>query len=224
MFAAIIPIRAGSKGFPGKNVRPLAGKPLFRHAVDQAIAAGASRVIITTDICEVIEAQFEECVEVLARPTPLCSDSAPMAPVILHALEANSVSGAVVLMQATSPLRRPSHVVEALEMFSADTFDLVMSVAPADRAVLKYGTLVGDRFVPLVDARYSFSNRQDLPSVVRPNGAVYVFNAEWFRSKGSFSAERIGVIHMSHEDSYDIDRVEDLIECERILKERAKEK
>ena len=40
-WTAVIPLRAGSKGLPGKNTRLLAGKPLYRHAVDQALQAGA---------------------------------------------------------------------------------------------------------------------------------------------------------------------------------------
>ena len=31
---AIIPARGGSKGLPGKNIRPLLGKPLIGYAID----------------------------------------------------------------------------------------------------------------------------------------------------------------------------------------------
>ncbi|MED5365250.1 MAG: acylneuraminate cytidylyltransferase family protein, partial [Pseudomonadota bacterium] len=31
---AIIPARGGSKGLPGKNIRPIGGKPLIAHSVD----------------------------------------------------------------------------------------------------------------------------------------------------------------------------------------------
>ena len=49
-FTVIIPLRAGSKGMPNKNITELDGKPLYMHAVDLARKSGAARIIITTDI------------------------------------------------------------------------------------------------------------------------------------------------------------------------------
>ena len=36
---AIIPARGGSKGLPGKNIRPLCGKPLIGWSIEQAKAS-----------------------------------------------------------------------------------------------------------------------------------------------------------------------------------------
>ena len=47
---AIIPARGGSKGVPGKNLRPLAGKPLVVWTIEQALgAAGITDTVVTTD-------------------------------------------------------------------------------------------------------------------------------------------------------------------------------
>ena len=47
---AIIPARGGSKGLPGKNIRPIGGKPLIAHSVDHALQSGVcDRVLVTTD-------------------------------------------------------------------------------------------------------------------------------------------------------------------------------
>ena len=83
--------------------------------------------------------------------------------------------------------------------------------------MLKWGRLDGDRFVPLSDPAHCFANRQSLPPVVRPNGAVYVMNAEWFLKRGSFVSERIGVVPMSAERSQDIDTLADFERCEAAL-------
>ena len=47
----IIPARGGSKGIPGKNIKPLGGKPLIAYAIEAARGAGApdSRIIVSTD-------------------------------------------------------------------------------------------------------------------------------------------------------------------------------
>lgn len=216
-WTAVIPLRAGSKGLPSKNIRPLAGKPLYRHAVDQALQAGASRVVITTDIPEVLWAELPTQVTLVERPPELAGDTVPMAPVLQHALHTADCHGTVVLLQATSPLRLRSDIEAALAVFAGGYFELVMSVTSADRGVLKWGTLRGNRFQPLSDPAYCFANRQSLPPVVRPNGALYVLNAERFVASGSFVSERIGVVEMPAERSQDIDSLDDFERCEAAL-------
>ncbi len=221
-WTAVIPLRAGSKGLPGKNTRLLAGKPLYQHAVDTALEAGAQRVILATDISEVLSASLPPAVHAIQRPSDLCGDAVPMAPVLSHALQLAACSGTVVLLQATSPMRKAVDIQAALRVFATGQHDLVMSVTKADRGVLKWGRLDGDRFLPLSDPSYCFANRQSLPPVVRPNGAVYVMNAEWFLKFGSFVSERIGVVQMSVERSLDIDTLADFERCEAALASQIK--
>lgn len=217
-WTAVIPLRGGSKGLPGKNTRLLAGKPLYRHAVDLALNAGASRVLISTDIPEVQAADFPVGVQVLPRPSELCFDEVPMAPVLLQVLQSEQVKGPVVLLQATSPLREVSDVRAALKCLATGDFDLVMSVTEADRGVLKWGQVRPDgRFVPLSSPEHCFANRQSLPRVYKPNGAVYALQAEWFVAHGSFVSERIGSVPMPVERSYDIDTLADFERCEQLL-------
>lgn len=216
-WTAVIPLRGGSKGLPGKNTRLLVGKPLYRHAVDLALAAGAQRVIVTTDIPEILSAALPHGVQTVERPAQLCGDDVPMAPVLAHALQSAGGEGTIVLLQATSPLRQVVDVQAALDVFGTGQHELVMSVTEADRGVLKWGCVEGDRFVPLSDPAYCFSNRQSLPPVVRPNGAVYVMQAEWFLARGSFVSERIGLVQMSPARSQDIDTLADFERCEAAL-------
>lgn len=216
-WTAVIPLRSGSKGLPGKNTRWLAGKPLYQHAVDTALAAGAHSVILSTDIPEVLAAIWPPKVQAIQRPEDLCGDEVPMAPVLSHALRTASCEGTVVLLQATSPLRQVTDIQSALGIFASGDYELVMSVTQADRGVLKWGRLEGHRFVPLSDAAYCFANRQSLPAVVRPNGAVYVIDAQWFMARGTFVCDRIGVVQMSIESSQDIDTLADFERCEVAL-------
>lgn len=217
-WTAVIPLRAGSKGLPGKNLRPLAGKPLYRHALDQALAAGAERVLITTDLPEVLQADLPPPVVCIARPPELAGDTVPMAPVLVHALQQGSVKGTVVLLQATSPLRTADDIGAALTLFATGDHGLVMSVTEADRGVLKWGRLDGSRFVPLSAPEHCFANRQSLPPVVRPNGAVYVFDAGRLIATGSLAADAVGVITMPAERSHDIDNLTDFEQAERLIR------
>ncbi len=217
-WTAVIPLRGGSKGLPGKNTRSLAGKPLYRHAVDLALAAGASRVLISTDIPEVLAAGLPHSVQALHRPPELCGDTVPMAPVLAHALQTAKVQGPVVLLQATSPLRQVGDVQAALQRLATGAFDLVMSVTDAERSVLKWGQVQPDgRFVPLSKPEHCFANRQSLPPVYKPNGAVYAMLAQWFIEQQSFVSERIGTVVMPPERSFDIDNMADFVLCESLL-------
>jgi N-acylneuraminate cytidylyltransferase len=218
-WTAVVPLRAGSKGLPGKNTRLLAGKPLFRHAVDLALAAGASRVIISTNIEDVLAADLPAGVQALPRPLELCGDDVPMAPVLVHALRSAQVQGVAVLLQATSPLRQASDVQAALNCLATGDFELVMSVTEADRGVLKWGQLgANGRFAPLSSPEHCFSNRQSLPPVYKPNGAVYAMYADWFLAQQSFVSEHIGTVVMPPERSHDIDNLTDFERCEVLLK------
>ncbi len=47
---AFIFARGGSKGLPGKNIRPLGGKPLMAWSIEHALAVKRiARVIVSTD-------------------------------------------------------------------------------------------------------------------------------------------------------------------------------
>ena len=56
---AIIPARGGSKGIPGKNIRPLAGKPLLYYVLTEALKSTLlTRVVVSSDD-EKILAKFD---------------------------------------------------------------------------------------------------------------------------------------------------------------------
>ncbi|OHV78463.1 cytidylyltransferase domain-containing protein [Ensifer sp. LCM 4579] len=218
---ALIPARAGSKGLPGKNIRDLCGKPLYRHSVDAAIEAGISKIYISTDIEEIFSHSLPNGVSVVRRPLEFAQDTTTMAEVLLEFLDTTHRGGAtVVLLQPTSPLRRPDHIQAGLRLFSTGDCSLVMSVCEANSGVLKWGQVAGDRFQTLSDPRFCFANRQYLPPVYRPNGALYVFDADTFRTNRDFSAASIKVVQMSKEESLDVDTLDDFGKCETAISQR----
>lgn len=220
---ALIPLRAGSAGLPGKNIRPLAGQPLYRHAIDQARAAGITRILISTDIAQILEAAPEPGITVRRRPADLATATTPMDAVLRHVL-AHDLTGParIVLLQATSPLRWAEDIRAACDLHRKGdrqgNFDLVLSATRADAGVLKWGRAEGAEFRPLSDPAHCFANRAELPPVYRPNGAVYVFDADWFRASGRLAAGRIGMIEMPPGRAADIDSAEDFAAVEARLR------
>lgn len=220
----IIPLRAGSKGLPGKNLRPLAGKPLYLHSVEQAIRV-LGRCAITTDIAEVLTSRPRRSCRLIPRPVNLAGDETPMAPVLMHVFEylaqRDALPATAVLMQATSPLRRDEDIAKAVDLYQTGKFELVMSVVKTDPGILKYGFVESGHFKPVSRPEYCFSNRQSLPEMVRPNGAVYVFSPKKFMERGGLATQSIGALEMPEECSIDIDSAGDLQHAESRLQERA---
>ena len=213
----IVPVRGGSKGLPGKNLAPLAGTPLWERAVAQGRAIGADEVWVSTDVADILSRAAEPGLRVLPRPVELAADDTPMAPVLLHALALMEGPARIVLLQPTSPLRTDEDIAAAIALHEAGNFDLVKTVTPTNSGVLKYGQLEGDQFVPLSDPAHCFANRQSLPQVLRPNGAVYVFDKDWFLGNSGFVTDRIGAVVLPEERSYDIDTAEDFARAEALL-------
>lgn len=207
---AIVPVRSGSKGLPGKNTMPVAGMPLYLHAVTQGLRT-VGQVLLSTDIDEIGNAALPSGCTLCLRPSGLAADNTPMDAVIEHLIEDRALTGkTLVLLQATSPLRLDSDIQAALELFRTRQYDMVLSVVERDRGVLKYGTLDGPRFTAMRAQRFCFFNRQQLPAVHGPNGAVYVFDADRFIDAGGFPSERIGAVEMPVDRSIDIDTLADL--------------
>ena len=218
---AFIPARAGSKGLAGKNTRPLLGRPLYVHAVEQAWAAGLDRVVISTDVDEIVGTDHGPGVRVVERPASLAGDRVTMAEVLLDYLDrVETGEGVMVLLQPTSPLRTGDDIRAAVDLYRSGGWDMVMSVTGAERGVLKWGTIEGGEFKALRAQEHMFANRQALPPVHRPNGAIYVFGAGWLRQARSLAAGRIGAFEMPQERSYDIDTAADFDRCEELLRQR----
>ena len=202
---AIVPVRAGSKGMPGKNIRPINGTPLYMYAVNQSVGF-AKKCVVSTDIPQILDgATGGATYHPLRRPAELATDEAPMEAVIRHAIDSAGISGSVLLLQATSPLRSDRDIASACELYTSGRYELVLSVSRTSSAPLKYGFWSENRFTSLSDPKYCFANRQSLPALYRPNGALYIFDAAWFIKNGGFVTRSVGATLMPAERSIDVD-------------------
>ena len=138
----VIPVRGGSKGIPRKNLRPIAGKPLVAWTIEQALAAKEEvagehelRVVVSTDDAELADIAREYGAEVpFIRPAHLAEDTTATEPVIEHAIEFYTENGwepeAVMLLQATSPVRLPGTLARAVRQFAENGKDSMVGVIP----------------------------------------------------------------------------------------------
>lgn len=219
----VIPARGGSKGIPGKNIKPLAGKPLIVHTLELARSlASDDDICVTTDDNDIIKVLQAENYQVpFVRPAELAQDTSSSYDVIKHAVEFYESNGkqydAIVLLQPTSPFRRITDVQRALEMHTDNT-DLVVSCQKVRTnpyyAVFKVredGLL--EKF--LCD---SFTRRQDLPQLVEWNGAVYVISIDSLKRCDSLlTMNNIKMVEMDEIHSWDLDTMTDWIIAEALI-------
>ncbi|HAM70151.1 MAG TPA: acylneuraminate cytidylyltransferase, partial [Verrucomicrobiales bacterium] len=132
MSLAIIPARGGSKGIPGKNIRPVAGKPLVAWSIEHARQAPSiSRVVVSTDDDAIAEVSRAHGAEVIRRPAAISGDTASSESALVHALEHLKETEAydpelVVFLQATSPMRRAGEVQAAIDTLRREGADSLL--------------------------------------------------------------------------------------------------
>jgi YrbI family 3-deoxy-D-manno-octulosonate 8-phosphate phosphatase len=209
---AIIPARGGSKGVPGKNLRPVGGRPLVVRAVDAARAAGGiDRVVVSTDDDAIAAAARDAGAEVVVRPADLSGDTASSESALLHALDALDPAGdridVVVFIQATSPFIDPRDLDAAVARVASGSDDVVLSVVET-YAFLWRTTADG---AVGVNHDHSFRpRRQDREPHYQETGAFYVMRAAGFREARYRFFGRVGVVQVDERRAIEIDDEEQL--------------
>lgn len=223
----LVPARAGSKGVPGKNTRPLGGRPLLAHTADAALAAtGLDRVVLSTDDPAIARLGEELGLDVpFLRPAALAGDTTPMLAVLQHALdELDRLDGpggdgpwnAVCLLQPTSPFRPPGLVDRCVERFEATGADAVVTmvpVPPEHNPHWVYEPGPDGRLRLATGEAEPITRRQDLPPAYHRDGSVYVFAAAGVRAGRPYGTH-VEAVLADPADVVNIDTPEDWARAE----------
>lgn len=211
---AIIPARGGSKGLPGKNIRPLQGKPLIAYTIECALNSKyIDHVVVSTDSQEIADISLQYGAEVpFLRPDYLATDTAMAVDNYLYFIDKlsdlyHSPVNDIVVLQPTSPLRLPEDIDAAIEMYTGKHADSVISYTPEAHPVTWHKYLDEEgRFIPIWDE--TIDNRQVLRTSYYPNGAIYVFSAKLLKER-RYTSENSYAYIMPRNRSVDIDYLED---------------
>lgn len=205
----VIPVRGGSKGIPRKNIRHLAGKPLVAWTIEQALAAECGLdVLVSTDDPEIAEVALQAGADVpFLRPAELAQDETATEPVVQHAIDYRTAQGrepeAVMLLQATSPIRYPGTLDRAVSEFRATDVDSLVGVVPQTPFLWTVGNPPQAQYA--VDRR---PRRQDLAESdyrYRETGSLYLTRTEIYRRFSNRLGGRIGLFVMDDGEGVDID-------------------
>jgi len=217
--AAIVPMRHSSSRVVGKNYRPLAGKPLYRHIVESLIAANrVTEVVIDTDselLWRDAEKEFPG-VRLLERPPHLADEMASMNDVLLNTVK--QVEADIYLQtHSTNPLVRPTSIDAAIEAFSGGRpeHDSLFSVTPVHK---RFWT--GDG-MPVNHDPDMLLRTQDLPPILEENSCLYLFEREMLERRRNRIGARPLLFGLDPEEAFDIDEELDFLVVEGIVATRS---
>jgi CMP-N,N'-diacetyllegionaminic acid synthase len=226
---AVVPARGGSKGLPGKNLRPFCGVP-FVGPVGRVIAGlpQIDRAVVSTDSADIAAAAKTHGIDApFMRPDALSGDIISDVDVLVHALQTceqidGCRYGVVVMLQPTSPLRTSAEVAECLEVFARNDAESVWTVSAADKKYhpLKQLKVQEGGKMSYYDPRGpQIIARQQLDDLHFRNGVAYVLSRALLLERRTLLGERAyacvsRVAHIS------IDTAEDLAQAEAMARQR----
>jgi len=222
---AICPARGGSKGIKLKNLRRLRGKSLVECLAEVTQQCPfLDKVVVSTDHPSIRSEALRVGLEApFMRPENLSGDFVGDLPVLIHALQAcESIYSmrfdVVVMLQPTSPLRRPEHIQSCVNHLLQGCYDSVWTVSPTPSKAhpLKQLLVHGERLSFYDPEGEKVIARQELPPVYHRNGLAYAFTRECLLEKQKLLTDNSSAI-VTGEFYVNIDSTDDIQMAELYL-------
>ncbi len=217
---ALIPARGGSKGIPGKNIKPLGGIPLIAYSIAAGLQAGCRpRVVVSTDDEEIAAVARVYGAEVpFMRPAEFAQDATLDLPVFQHALDwfvkhEGWTPDIVIQLRPTSPFRPAGMLDEAVRILRENAGAAsVRGIVPAGQNPYKmWRAPSGIPMTPLLETEISEAYnqpRQALPPTFWQTGHIDAIRPAVILG-GSMSGPVIYPLHIDPVYTVDLDNLLD---------------
>lgn len=225
----VIPARSGSKGLPGKNIRPLLGKPLIAWTIESALGSTeVDTVLVSTDSDEIRDIALEHGASApFLRPDFLATDSATSVDVAIHALtyfrEVEKIEFEyLVLLEPTSPIRNVGDVDSVISKLASNrsSFDAVVTVGRPNHHPSLLRKIDGDLLLPVEEGETNVARRQELEDVFFPFGVAYAVKTDALIAEQTFYPKKTSWHIINRDQEFEIDDLEDFVCVEAIMKMR----
>ena len=216
--AALAPMRHHSQRVPGKNYRPLAGKPLYQHILETLQAVPEiDTVIVDTDSEPVMDGvqRFYPDVKLIARPEHLRADDVPMNDILLHDT-AQAQADFYLQTHSTNPLLKPETISRAIQSLISNypKYDSLFSVTRLQtRLYWQDGRAINHNPLELIQT-------QDLPPVYEENSCIYVFTRENLERKKHRIGDSPLMFEIGADEAWDIDEELDFEIADFLMRKR----
>jgi CMP-N-acetylneuraminic acid synthetase len=228
---AVIPVRGGSKGVPGKNIKLLNDKPLLQYTSEVALSSNLlTEVIVSSEDEKIIEVAKGLGIKVpFIRPMSLAEDNTPTIDVIVHILnwykERSVFFDAVCILQVTCPFRTVKFLNKAIKKFVEKDTDSLVSVLKVPHVYNPHWTFEEDikgNLKNVTGDKEIISRRQELPTAYHRDGSIYITKSEVLLKEQSLYGKSIAFIESDPEFYVNIDTVADWEKAEEIIHQKLK--
>lgn len=215
---ALVPMRHHSQRVPGKNYRPVAGKPLFHHIVETLLSVPEIDEIVVDTDSEAVMGGLRQTfpqVKIIDRPENLRADDVPMNDILIHDT-AEFSADFYLQTHSTNPLLKPETVSHAINSFLPNypEHDSLFSVTRLQtRLYDQHGRAINHDPAVLIQT-------QDLPPVYEENSCLYIFTRENLLKRHHRIGEKPMMFEMHADEAWDIDEELDFAICDFLLKKQ----
>ena len=226
---ALVPARGGSKGLPGKNIKPIQNKPLICWTVDSARKSQyIDELFISTDSEKIADVCKQYNVEVpFLRPSELAQDDTSSVDVMLYTLDLLESKGKafdyLLLLEPTSPLRDDAdldNIIKlAIEHPGADGVISVGQVHTEHPMLIK--KIGSNGFLcPYMESHKQLFQRQQEDEALFPYGVGYLVKVDRFRHSKTIYMDNMVPYLIQRWQNFEIDDIYDFVCIESIIKWR----
>jgi CMP-N-acetylneuraminic acid synthetase len=215
---ALVPMRHHSQRVPGKNYRPLAGKPLFHHIIETLLKVPEiAEIVVDTDSEPVMAGLRDHFPQVLIinRPAHLRADDIPMNNILMHDTE-QVPADFYLQTHSTNPLLKADTVSHAIRRFldGYPMHDSLFSVTRLQtRLYDKDGRALNHNPNELLQT-------QDLPPVYEENSCMYLFTRANLIAKQHRISDKPLMFEIPAAEAFDIDEELDFTLCDLLLRNK----
>lgn len=207
-------MRHSSERVPGKNYRPMAGRPLYHYILETLLAVPEiTEVVVDTDspaILDELPAAFPQ-VRGLVRPEHLRAGEIPMNDVLLHTTSQVTADW-YLQTHSTNPLLKTGTVSRAIQaLLGSPEHDSLFSVT---RLQTRLWDAEG---MPVNHDPNVLLRTQDLPPIFEENSCIYIFKRETLARRGNRIGKNPLLFEIPREEAVDIDEEFDFRVAESIL-------
>jgi CMP-N-acetylneuraminic acid synthetase len=219
---ALVPMRHHSQRVPGKNYRPLAGKPLYHHIIQTLLDCPAiTQVVVNTDSPEItagLQKHFPS-VNIIPRPEHLRADEVSMNDVLMYDVT-QAEADFYLQTHSTNPLLKADTISRAIQAL-LDEYPSYDSLFSVTRRQIRYWDHLGRAINhdPSV-----LIQTQDLTPIYEENSCIYIFTKVNLLKRRNRLGERPKMFEIDSSEAWDIDNELDFQITEFLMAYSSKEK
>jgi len=224
---AIVPSRGNSKGLPGKNIKPLIGKPLISWTIEQGLNSKyIDKLIVSTDNDKIAKVSKEYGAEVpFIRPDFLANDNASSIDVIFHCISylenKNEFFDFIVFLEPTSPLRDTEDIDKSIELLeNTENAESIVGISRVESAHPDFLVSLNDDFLVPYKKEIVVKRRQDVSKLYFFEGSIYISIVQSLKDRKVFYHDKCLGYVVPKWKAFEIDDICDFYIIEALMQKK----